>query len=80
MRQKGDTLIKLIPLLLTLAFVTYSIYIWVDRYQLKRTLHGIDHPEMWLPKRERQAHARKLLMRENDEYMDERIKKTMQDL
>lgn len=37
---------------------------------LRKRMRGLDEPELWLPKKERQAHARKLLAREESEYQE----------
>ena len=40
---------------------------------LRRRMKGLDEPELWLPKAERQAHARKLLKREDEAYEQQMI-------
>lgn len=45
--------------------------------RLRRLIKGLDEPQLWLPRKERQAHARKLLQREDDEYQQQFINKIM---
>lgn len=45
---------------------------------LQRRLRGLSEPVLWLPKRERQEHARKLLQREDNEYTQRIIEQTTQ--
>lgn len=45
--------------------------------RLRRLIKGLDEPELWLPRKEQQAHARKLLQREDDEYQQQLINKIM---
>lgn len=40
---------------------------------LRKRMRGLEEPELWLPKAERQAHARKLLKREDEEYQAKMI-------
>lgn len=37
---------------------------------LRKRMRGLKEPELWLPRKERQAHARKLLAREEQEYQE----------
>ena len=39
----------------------------------RRRMRGLDQPELWLPRKERQAYARELLARERGEYEQETI-------
>jgi hypothetical protein len=39
-----------------------------DHAELKERMQGLKEPVLWLPERERQEHARKLLKREQDQY------------
>lgn len=67
---------RLLLMLIIVAWIGWTIYREVTYHALKRLLNGLDHPELWLPRRERQAHARKLLRREDDEYAQQLIEKT----
>lgn len=69
---------RLLLVLIELLLVAWAIFVTVRYVQLKRLLNGLHEPELWLPRRERQAHARKLLRREDDEYTQRIIEKTTQ--
>jgi hypothetical protein len=43
---------------------TLTVYI----FALRRRMRGLKEPELWLPRRERRAHARKMLAREEEQY------------
>ena len=49
--------------------------LWLQKRELKRRIDGLEEPELWLPRKERQAHARKLLAREDTEYADRQQEK-----
>lgn len=49
------------------------IGLWASNRSLRRRMEGLDEPELWLPRRERRAHARKLLKREDEEYMQQQL-------
>jgi hypothetical protein len=58
-----------------LVLFTYAVVIttlYVRRGQLMR---GLDEPELWLPRNERRAHARKLLRREDEQYIQKMIER-----
>jgi hypothetical protein len=55
-------------LLIGAPWIVYTVWITVQYSRFKRLVRGLKHPELWLPKTERQAHARKLLHREDEEY------------
>lgn len=48
---------------------TLTVYI----FSLRRRMRGLNEPELWLPRRERRAHARKLLKREDEQYQQQMI-------
>ncbi len=56
----------LIPLIFLLIIAICLLVFYV--IDLRRRIAGLDEPELWLPRRERRAHARKLLRREEDQY------------
>lgn len=56
----------LAPLLL-IGAVLIVLLVW-RVLNLSRRIKGIDNPVLWLPRKERRAHARKLLKRFDDEY------------
>lgn len=68
---------RLIAMLMEMGLLAWAIYVTVDRFRLKRLLGGLKEPELWLSRRERRLHARKLLRREDDEYTQRIIEKTM---
>jgi hypothetical protein len=64
-------IIGLFDLLLIAWAVTYNV-----RYVLlKKRVRGLDEPALWLPKAERQEHARKLLAREEASYIQQMIER-----
>jgi len=65
---------------ITVLWLAYTIYVTVRYIRLKFLLAGLEEPELWLPRRERRAHARKLLRREDDEYTEQLIEKTTRHL
>lgn len=56
----------LLPLVLIvlIILVAMSIYAVI----LRRRLKGLENPVLWLPRKERRAHARELLKRAREEY------------
>ncbi len=60
----------LIPLIFILVIAIALLVFYV--IDLRRRIAGLDEPELWLPRRERKAHARKLLLREEQQYQDAR--------
>jgi hypothetical protein len=61
---------RLIELLLI--SVSWAVPWWftAEYFVLKKRVAGLDKPELWLPKKERQAHARRLLQREDEQYLE----------
>lgn len=62
------------------ALIEFSLIVWalVAPFwiiALKRRMAGLHEPELWLPRKERRAHARKLLAREDDAYIEQLIRK-----
>lgn len=53
-------------ILIIIALVAYIV-------ALRRRMRGLNEPELWLPKKERQAHARKLLAREQDQWENQQL-------
>lgn len=60
-----------------LALIVLLIALIIVNARLRRLIKGLQEPELWLPRRERRAHARKLLQREDDEYQQQFINKIM---
>lgn len=58
----------LLAVLGLLALVLYSVWVTLSRQAWKRKVKGLNDPVLWLPRSERQAHARKLLAREQEQY------------
>jgi hypothetical protein len=77
-----DVVIKVVGLM-DLPLIAWGIFYTVRYHLFRKRVQGLKEPELWLPRKERQAHARKLLKREDDEYdqkfferMDNYIKRT----
>jgi hypothetical protein len=60
----------LAELLVVVGIPAIAVYYGIRYHRLKRLVEGFKDPEhiLWLPRRERQAHARELVQRESDEY------------
>jgi hypothetical protein len=66
----------LVVLVISAALIVLIVaVIWLafDNARLRRRMKGLDEPELWLPRSERRAHARKLLKREDSEYEQQMI-------
>lgn len=50
---------------LMLIWAVWATIAWAS---LKRRMQGLHEPELWLSRKERRAHARKLLAREDEQY------------
>ncbi|SHW53742.1 Uncharacterised protein [Mycobacteroides abscessus subsp. massiliense] len=61
-------LMLLLAVLGIIALVAYSVWVTMSRDMWKRKVKGLDDPVLWLPRSERQEHARKLLAREQEQY------------
>ncbi|MBF9350598.1 MULTISPECIES: hypothetical protein [Mycobacteroides] len=61
-------LMLLLAVLGIIALVVYSVWVTMSRDMWKRKVKGLDDPVLWLPRSERQEHARKLLAREQEQY------------
>jgi hypothetical protein len=59
---------RFLILLIVLAWLVYTVLITLGYLHRGRLMKGLHEPELWLPRRERRAYARKLLAREDDEY------------
>lgn len=55
--------------------VLWSLIITPLYFNLRRRMRGLNEPELWLPKAEREEHARKLLRREDEQYMQQQIER-----
>lgn len=51
--------------------ISLTVYI----FALRRRMRGLNEPELWLPRRERREHARKLLRREDEQYITAMIER-----
>lgn len=71
---------RFILMLVVVGIIVWAIYATVRYLHYKRLMEGLHEPELWLPRRERQAHARKLLRREDDEYTQQLVERTMRNL
>lgn len=60
-----------------LALIVLLVALIIVNARLRRLIKGLDEPQLWLPRKERHAHARKLLQREDDEYQQQFINKIM---
>ncbi len=58
------------------AIIFAAIYYSIAYHLLKRRVAGLDRHELWLPRRERRAYARKELQRKDDERTQEIIERT----
>lgn len=65
--------VVLIVVAALIALLVSVVWLVVDNRRLRRRIAGLDEPELWLPKAERQAHARKLLKREDEAYEQQMI-------
>lgn len=63
----------LIVVLAVLVLIGAVVWLVIDNARLRRRMKGLDEPELWLPRSERRAHARKLLKREDEEYQQQMI-------
>jgi hypothetical protein len=57
-----------IVLLLALIVTAGIIFLTIRCISLTKRMRGLNRPELWLPRRERQDYARELLARERDIY------------
>lgn len=69
--------LAIIAIVVLVALVLFVIGLAVDNARLRRRMKGLEEPELWLPRKERRAHARKLLQREDDEYQQQMIDRIM---
>lgn len=67
---------RFIAVVLDLLLDGWAVYATVRFIQLKRLIAGSSNPLFLLSRRERRAHARKLLQRQDDEYVQSIIEKT----
>lgn len=67
-------------MVIVILWISWTIWATVMYFHYKRLAEGLHEPELWLPRRERRAHARKLLRREDDEYTQQLVEKTMRNL
>lgn len=59
---------RFIVTLVALAQMGWTVYVTYAYFEFRRRAAGLDKPQLWLPRRERLAHARKMLQREEDDY------------
>ena len=65
----------LIVAAIAIIMIVLVIGLALDNARLRRRMKGLDEPELWLPRAERRAHARKLLKREDEAYEQEMIER-----
>lgn len=64
--------IVLVVILALVALVAYAVYATVKFRDRDRLIKGLSNPVVWLSRKERREHARRLLDREQDEYDQKR--------
>jgi hypothetical protein len=67
---------RFIAVILDLLLDGWAVYVTIRFIQLKRLIAGSSNPIFLLSRRDRRAHARKLLQRQDDEYVQKIIEKT----
>ena len=60
-----------------IVMVVFAVALAFANWSLRKRMKGLEEPELLLPRRERRAHARKLLAREDEQYMQEKIDRIM---
>ena len=66
-------MIKGVLLLDDIVWIVIIALLVIYIFSLRRRMRGLKEPELWLPKKERQAHARKLLQREEQQYQEQML-------
>lgn len=66
-------MIKAILLLDDIGYIAIIVVLSIYCLSLRRRMKGIDDPVLWLPRKERREHARKLLKREDEVYEEQMI-------
>jgi hypothetical protein len=66
-------MIKAILLADDIVYIAIIIGLTLYALSLRKRMRGLNEPELWLPKKERQAHARKLLKREDEQYQEQML-------
>jgi hypothetical protein len=74
-KNEGMRIVALLLLFLGAPWIVYTTWVTIQYARLKRLTKGLKEPELWLPKKERQAHARKLLQREDEQYIQQMIER-----
>ena len=67
-------MLKILALIDTPIWMLIVAFLLVIVVAQRRKMRGLDQPELWLPRKERQAYARELLARERGEYEQETIR------
>ena len=67
----------IVGVIAVLALIVLLIALIMVNARLRRLINGLEDPVLWLPRKERHAHARKLVQREDDEYQQKLIDKFM---
>lgn len=66
-------MIKILALIDTPIWVIITTVLVLVILSQRRRMRGLNRWELWLPRKERRAHARKMLKREQDQYDQEVI-------
>lgn len=61
-------IVMLILIVLVIALLAANARLRRALNERDELIEGLKRPELWLPRKEREEHARKLLKREDDEY------------
>lgn len=74
----------IVGIIVILALIVLVIALLAANARLRRALterddliEGLERPELWLPRKEREERARKLLKREDDEYQQALVERIM---
>lgn len=67
--------ILLVALMIAGPPTIWAVWITSAYIRLRTRMRGLNEPELWLPKSERREHARKLLRREDEQYITTMIER-----
>lgn len=68
-------MIRAVEALVVLAWFGWSVAATVLYLVQRRRMKGLEEPVLWLPRRERREHARKLLRREDEQWIQQMIER-----
>lgn len=71
---------RVLLMLIVVVWIGWTIYATVGFFSLKRLIAGSENPLFLLSRHDRRERARKLLQRQDDEYSQQLIEKTMRHL